>query len=87
LQAVAKVPTDRPKIKRNLSKKPKALEEVTYYFGASGATPDGCACAHPPKNKRVPSFKKRHAHGRAAEPPNKYQRYFLGRLGGYCLGQ
>jgi hypothetical protein len=29
---------------------------------------------------------KQHARGPTAEPPNKYQKYFLGRLRGYCRG-
>jgi hypothetical protein len=34
------------------------------------------------ENKNVLLLKKQHARGRAAEPTNKYQKYFLGRLGG-----
>jgi hypothetical protein len=62
----------------------KAPEGVNHSFGASGATPDECAHAHPSNNEHVLSLKKQHARGQVGEPPNKYQKYFLGRLRGYC---
>jgi hypothetical protein len=65
----------------------KAPEGVNHFFVALRATPDGCAHAHPLENKSVLPLEKQHARGRAAEPPNKYQKYFLGRLGDYFQGQ
>jgi hypothetical protein len=65
----------------------KAPEGVNHSFRALGATPDGCARAHPLENKHVLFLKKQHVRGQAAEPPNKYQRYFLGRLEGYYREQ
>jgi hypothetical protein len=48
----------------------KAPEGVNHSFGASGATPDGCAHAHPSENRHVLSLRKAarpRANGRASK--------------------
>jgi hypothetical protein len=67
-------------------KEQKPPKGANHSFGALGATPDGCTRAHPSENKHVISLKKQYARGQAAEPPNMYQKYLLGRLGGDNLG-
>jgi hypothetical protein len=65
----------------------KAPEGVNHSFGASGATPDGCARAHPSKNRHTLSLRKA-AHLWANDRASKQvPKYFLGRLRGYCRGQ
>jgi hypothetical protein len=57
---------------RGITKGIKTLEESNHSSEASGATPGGCARAHPPEQKcnrerSVPSQKS------AAKPPSEYQ--------------
>jgi hypothetical protein len=63
----------------------KVVKESTTPSGQQGLHRTG-ALAHPSTNKHVLPLKKQHAHGRASEPPNKYQKYFIGRLGGLLSG-
>jgi hypothetical protein len=80
--ALAKRSPRLNKRSNNADKRIKVPEGVNHSFRASGATPDGCTHAHPSENKHVLYLEKQHARGQAAEPPNKYKKYFLGRLGG-----
>jgi hypothetical protein len=56
-QTTPKAPIDRLKIKHDLLRT-KAPKEVNYSFEASGATPDGCARAHPLETKTFYSSRK-----------------------------
>jgi hypothetical protein len=51
-----------------------------------GLHPTG-AFTHTHRKTNMSYLSKKHARGQAAEPPNKYQKYFLGRLRGYCQGR
>jgi hypothetical protein len=75
-QTTLKVLIDRPKIKLNLSRV-KAPKGVNYSFEASGATPDGCARAHPSETKH-PTPQENVAHPRASSRASKQvPKYFL----------
>jgi hypothetical protein len=61
---------------RGITKSIKTSEESNHSSEASGATPGGCARAHPPEQNITE--KGQSPHKNAAKPPSEYQRSLRG---------
>jgi hypothetical protein len=61
---------------RGITKSIKTSEESNHSSEASGATPGGCARAHPPEQNITE--KGRPPHKNAAKPPSEYQHALRG---------